>query len=350
MNVAIVGAGLTGRLLAWQLAEAGFTITLFDKDTGLAEQSAAVVAAAMLAPISEVLDAEPVVYEKGLLGFSYWSAWQKKLLETTGVDIDLRLQGSLVVAHRQDMGGYQQFVSHLAQQHFLSEGSVKNLQQDELKSYEPELAENFSQGYFLKDEGCLDNSLLLQALAIRLKQLSVVWQTQCFIDEITGEQFSSFDKVLDCRGFGGRQAIAELRGVRGEVIKVHAPEVTISRPVRLIHPRYKLYISPKTNQHYVIGATQIESASEAPITVRSSLELLSALYSVHTGFSEANIIGQWARCRPALKDNLPGIFCEANVVRINGLFRHGYLLSPAVVAQVLSLFNLDKARWPEIMR
>ena len=52
-----------------------------------------------------------------------------------------------------------------------------------------------------------------------------------------------------------------LRPVRGEVIRVYAPEVEFSLPVRLMHPRYKLYIAPKINHEYVIGATEIESGA-----------------------------------------------------------------------------------------
>lgn len=349
MNIAIVGAGLTGRLLAWQLAEAGFAVSLFDKDQGEAEHSAAKVAAAMLAPITEVLDAEPVVYEKGLAGFSLWQKWQQSLLAGTGIDIDLRLTGALVVAHRQDAGDYQQFLAHLNSFAVIPKTSFEHLGQNQIENLEPELATRFNHACFLKDEGCLDNHLLLQALAARLKALNVNWQTGQNLRHVNAEDFAGFEKVLDCRGMGAKPDVKDLRGVRGEVIKVHAPEVSLSRPVRLMHPRYKLYISPKTDNRYVIGATQIESASEGPVTVRSSLELLSALYSVHTGFSEAAIENQWARCRPALKDNLPSIAIEGKVIRVNGLFRHGYLLSPAVVAQVLSLFGLQQAMWPEIV-
>ena len=83
----------------------------------------------------------------------------------------------------------------------------------------------------------------------------------------------------------------ELRGVRGELIELRAPDVKISRLIRLMHPRYRLYLVPLyKNDHYLIGATQLESEEAGPITVRSTLELLSAAYSIHRGFSEAEII------------------------------------------------------------
>lgn len=81
-----------------------------------------------------------------------------------------------------------------------------------------------------------------------------------------------------------------MRGIRGEVARVYTPEITLNRPVRLLHPRYPLYIAPKENHVFVIGATQIESESQAPASVRSGLELLSALYAVHPAFGEADIL------------------------------------------------------------
>ena len=118
-------------------------------------------------------------------------------------------------------------------------------------------------------------------------------------------------------------------------MRVYAPEVTLTRAIRLMHPRYPLYIAPRPNHHYVIGATTLESDDDAPVTVRSALELLSALYSLHTGFSEARIESLQAGLRPAFNDNLPRIVREQQLIRINGLFRHGYLFAPALVDEVI---------------
>jgi len=71
------------------------------------------------------------------------------------------------------------------------------------------------------------------------------------------------------------------------------------------------------------------------MSVRSTLEMLSAAYSVHPGFGEARIAKMLTNCRPALSNNLPAIQTETGFSRINGLYRHGYLLAPAVVEQAL---------------
>ena len=66
------------------------------------------------------------------------------------------------------------------------------------------------------------------------------------------------------------------------------------------------------------------------------MELLSALYTVHPSFGEARIVNTETNCRPAFSDNLPRIENEKGLTRINGLYRHGYLLSPAIVEQALA--------------
>jgi glycine oxidase len=66
------------------------------------------------------------------------------------------------------------------------------------------------------------------------------------------------------------------------------------------------------------------------ITVRSCLELLSALYSLHPGFAESEVLETSVNCRPAYPDNLPRIRFSPGDMRINGLYRHGFLLGPRI--------------------
>jgi ABC-type polar amino acid transport system ATPase subunit len=150
------------------------------------------------------------------------------------------------------------------------------------------------------------------------------------------EEWLEPDWVFDCRGLGARQEWKALRGVRGEVIRLHAPEVTLQRPTRLIHPRYPIYIAPKPDHVFVIGATEIETEDLSPASVRSTLELLSAAYTVHSGFAEARILEISTQARPTLANNLPAIRqLGARTLQINGLYRHGFLIAPAMLDIVL---------------
>ncbi|MGZ8369306.1 MAG: FAD-dependent oxidoreductase, partial [Rhodoplanes sp.] len=110
------------------------------------------------------------------------------------------------------------------------------------------------------------------------------------------------------------------------------------RPVRLIHPRWPIYIVPRAGNRFLIGATSIESEDER-VSVRSVLELLTGAYAVHPAIGEARIVEFGAGLRPAFPDNLPRVVVGDKRVTVNGLYRHGFLLAPALaeatVAHVL---------------
>ena len=165
----------------------------------------------------------------------------------------------------------------------------------------------------------------------------------------------NYDWIIDCRGLGAKEAWDanpstpnSLRGVRGEVVRLSAPEVKLQRPTRLIHPRYPIYIAPKENHIYVVGATEIESEDLSEVSVRSAMELLSAVYTVHSGFAEARILEMATQCRPTLKDNLPEIqFSKhtngSGLMMINGLYRHGFMISPAILDCALEILEDGKS-------
>src|SRR5690606_13533715 len=152
----------------------------------------------------------------------------------------------------------------------------------------------------------------------------------------TSAGVEKFDLVIDCRGLGAKPQMKTLRGVRGETMHIETSEIHLNRPVRLMHPRYQLYVVPKPNNRFIIGATQIESEDKSPVTLQSSLEFGSALYTLSPAFAEARIIEMDTNLRPAFMDNLPKIMCKPGLIVANGLFRHGYLLAPAVVEQTLA--------------
>ena len=342
LNIGIAGAGLAGRLLAWRLLRKGWRVTLFDRDNGDGQQSAGLIAAAMLAPASEVVTAEPAVYQPGLASLEQWPQWLAELETDSGISVDYQRRGSVVVAHRADRADLQWFFQRLRAVPAIPADHCRWLGSGELETLEPELA-GYAEGVYLPHEGCVDNRQLFAALENAITALGGVWHRGREINRVDGKRITiagdrfDFDLVLDCRGFGGKPQLDGFRGVRGEVLWVRAPEVNLSRPVRLMHPRYQIYVAPRPDHVYVIGATEIESESLAPVTVRSSLELLSALYSLHRGFAEAEILESRSHCRPAFPDNLPRIVREPGVMRVNGLYRHGYLLGPALVESVLAV-------------
>ena len=69
------------------------------------------------------------------------------------------------------------------------------------------------------------------------------------------------------------------------------------------------------------------------MTARAALELLSSAYALDPRFAEAEIVETGADLRPAFADNVPRIVRRGRVLHLNGLFRHGYLMAPALARQ-----------------
>ena len=80
----------------------------------------------------------------------------------------------------------------------------------------------------------------------------------------------------------------------------------------------------------MVGATMIESSDQARISARSMVELLNAAYAIHPSFGEAEIIETGSGLRPAFPDNSPRLRVRGRTLYVNGLYRHGFLVAPAL--------------------
>jgi len=329
MNIAIVGVGLVGRVLSLNLLRQGHSLTIFDEDTAYGDASAGMTAAGMLALFAELETAESSIFEKGKRSIDLWPS----LLEQVGIPEAYQRIGSIITAHPQDLSELDHFIETL--QSKVDEAStIQELNKEQIIALEPDL-EQHNKAFYIPQEGQVDAQRFMKASSdYLLSHPDVTWHQETKIEDVQALT-KEFDKVFDARGLGAQEDVKDLRGVRGEVFWLEAPEVKITRPTRMLHPRYKIYIVPRPNDRYIIGATEIESEDKSPMSVRSSLELLSAVYSMHSGFAEARIIKCVTNCRPTLKDNLPNIEYHDKLTRINGLYRHGYLLAPAVVEEAL---------------
>ncbi len=357
LKVAIIGGGLVGRLLGWQLAKGhsnpdngiSFNVNVFEKGnlrppTSQSDKAAAFTAAAMISPMSELVGSELEIYQLGQASLKLWPNWLQQL----GCSQHYHQQGSLVLAHPNDIGELQQFQRDLSYK-LNEQADAETLHvltdRSQLEAIESSINSHFQTGLYLPSEAHIDHDEVLQELVTQAQVLGVNFTENC-ATEPNDESLKDYDLIFDCRGMGLKADLKKseekqgFRGVRGEVMRLECKEVTLKRPIRLMHPRYKLYIVPKPNQQFIIGATEIESEDRSNISLRSSMELMSALYAVNPAFAEARIISQDTNLRPAYMDNLPRIEKSESafnkpIIRINGLYRHGYLIGPALVEKAL---------------
>lgn len=319
-GVTIRGAGVVGLCVASELVARGVRVALRDPAATPGPHACSWLAGGMLAPFCEGFSAEEPVMRLGQEAAGWWQA--------QGVNVVSN--GSLVVALARDLGELAHFARRTVGHRVVAGPDLAFL--------EPLLADRFERALFFPQEAHMHPRTALLHLHARLISRGV--QVEQSAETPSGP-------VIDCRGLSARDRLPDLRGVKGEMVLLRARDVALSRPIRLLHPRFPLYIVPHGDGVFMLGATQIESSERGRATVRSVMELLSAAHALHPAFGEAEVLEIGSDARPAFPDNLPRIRRRNDTILVNGLFRHGFLLSPAIARMVAGLV-LEGDR-PEVM-
>jgi glycine oxidase len=326
MRLTVMGAGVAGLACAVELAERGASVEVLDRGEKLGSSSCSWYAGGMLAPWCELESAEPLVARLGAESISWW---QNRFAETMQ-------NGSLVIAHGRDAGELARFARRTER--------FESLDGESIAALEPDLSGRFGQALFFKDEAHLDPRAALASLVRRLGELGVPIRFG-----VESSPAASTDRrVIDCTGLAARDVLTDLRGVKGEMLILRLRDIALSRPIRVLHPRVPLYIVPRRDGLFMVGATMIESDEPTRISARSMLELLSAAYALHPAFGEAEIIEIGTGVRPAFPDNLPRIRRRNGILYVNGLYRHGFLMAPSLAHMVAEIVLHDHY-YPEVM-
>jgi glycine oxidase len=328
VKVGIAGAGLLGRLIAWRLSLDGHDVWVFDPAPGPdARIAAGFTAAGMLSPVAELECADANVAALGWRSLSLWPQWLSKL----DAPVHFAQRGSLVVAHPADRGTAERWQARVAMQ--ASDRVPRPLDGAALHGLEPAVAGGLL-AWLLEGEGQIHAPQAMQALFRSAR--GTTWHWSRAVDHVSPGRLDGerCDLAIDVRGVGAKAALP-VRGVRGEIVRLHAPGVALNRPLRLLHPRHRVYLVPRPGDEIVVGASEIEAEDRSPVSVRSMVELLAAAHSVLPELAEARIVQAETNLRPALPDNLPRVESRPGLLRINGLFRHGWLIAPALVDDAL---------------
>lgn len=325
MRVTVIGAGVAGLTCALELAERGASVEVLERSSGLAAAGCSWFAGGMLAPWCELESSTPLVTQLGAESIPWWAARFPGTVT----------RGTLVVAHGRDVAELKQFARRT--------GEFHELDREQLGALEPELGGRFGRALYFPREGHLDPRAALRALVQRLGELgvSVRFGVEASAAMLAGRA------VIDCTGLAARTALPDLRGVKGEMLLLGLPELALRRPVRVLHPRLPAYVVPRGDGVYMVGASMIESDEDTRISARSMLELLSAAYALHPAFGEAQVLEIGTGVRAAFPDNLPRIRRVGEALYVNGLYRHGFLLAPALARRAAQTL-LDGQQFAEV--
>jgi len=319
MRVLVKGAGVAGLTVARELNARGADVTVLDPRLNF-DHAASWLAGGMLAPWCERESADAAVLTRGSDAADRWD----EILPGRVVR-----NGTLVVAPTRDHGELKRFADRTT--------GYRWVEESEIAALEPALAGRFRHGLFFPEEGHLDPRLALRALKEGLLAKHVTFA----IGDINEDEFS---EIVDCTGAARIGHTPDLRGVRGEMLYLRTGEVALARPIRLLHPRFPVYVVPRGNGLFMVGATMIETEFDGPITARSLMELLNAAYALHPALADAAVVETGAGIRPAFPDNLPRVTRDGKVTILNGFYRHGFLLAPAMAAEAADLVLSEQTK------
>ena len=318
-RVAVIGAGVAGLTTALVLSERGIDVEVVDRSDGLGPAQCSWYAGGMLAPWCELESAEAAVAELGAGAADFWAARVP----------DVARRGSLVIAPARDTGELRRFARRTRNYEWLDRTG--------LDAAEPGLEGRFAQALFFPAEAHLDPRRTLARLcgSLRERGVPIAYAGR----DLAEADWPAADWTVDCRGLAAGDRLPDLRGVKGEMLYVRSGEVRITRKVRMIHPRIPIYVVPRGGGLYMLGATMLENDDRRRITARSVVELLSAAYALHPAFGEAEIVEMGTDARPAFPDNLPRVVRQGRRILVNGLFRHGFLLAPAMAERAADIIG-----------
>lgn len=307
--ISVLGTGVAGLCVATSLAERGLRVEVITSEG--APDPVSRLAGGMLAPFCEGESAPEVVVTMGQTAADWWGARIGSLMRL----------GTLVVAPPRDVAELDRFARSTQRHRWVTPADL-----------EPDLEGRFARGLFFADEAQMDPREALRSLRIGLEGQGVRFHR----GPATG-------RVIDCTGMAGAAHLPDLRAVRGEILALHAPDVALTRTVRLLHPRFPCYVVPRGDGHYVVGATMVESARNGAVSARAVMELLAAAYAVHPGFAEAEVTETAAGLRPAFADNIPATRVLGDRIFVNGMYRHGFLCAPALAEDLAATLTREIA-------
>lgn len=317
LSVTVLGGGILGLWQAFELARRGHAVTLREAMPQDSAGAASRFAGAMLAPDCEAEAAEPIIRELGLRGLALWRRAYPGVV----------CHGTLVLANTRDRTELARFARHTEGHRWVDAGEIEGL--------EPALAGRFSDGLFYPGEAHLGPRPAIEFLIGKLRMLGAELRFSDPVPHPVWMAAAAGEAVIDCRGMSAKGDLPDLRGVRGEMVVVKTTDIELSRPVRLLHPRFPLYVVPWGAGQFMIGATMIETEEAGAVSVRSGFELLSSAFAIHPVFADAAVVELSAGVRPAFPNNVPTITACGRHLMVNGAYRHGFLLAPTL-AEILA--------------
>ncbi len=344
-DVAILGGGIIGLSLAWELAQRGAQVTLFERDAP--GHAASWAAGGMLAPYTEELT-DPALRAFAIAALAKYPTFVEALQQASGIDVHWRLHGILEVAYD---AVHAQRLKQRAE--FLAAENVPSrlLHNDrDIAAYDPALARHAHVALLTEAEGQVDNRRLGRALTEAVERAGVtirrhlsVESLVCNARRVQGVQtslgFFAAATVINTLGswaptLGGvpEHLVAPVTPIKGQMLAVAMPHRYLQRVVWAAG----VYLIPREDGRLLVGATVEQQGFDQRITAGGIHHLLHGLLQALPGASDFALNETWSGLRPQTPDGRPllGRTELEGYVLATGHYRNGILLAPLTASVV----------------
>jgi len=346
-DVVIVGGGIIGGSIAFELARRNLRVAVLDRQELMHEASWA--AAGMLSPAPDNPAAIPLV-PLGRASLALYPNFVAAVEEASEMRTGYRTGGALeVLCH----GDEERELSTLVALHHGLGLACEPLRLEEAREMEPALGRDARAAAFLPDEASVNTRLLTAAV---LAAAETAGTTLCPGMEVTSlakagdrcigvrtaedETISAQHVVLAAGCWTSRISeaapYAPTRPVRGQMVALwHA-----GMPIRRVLRSERGYIVPRdhsTPQKLVAGSTLENAGYEKAVTSGGLEQILGAVNELAPSLAGAEIVETWSGLRPGTPDQLPiiGPTDIEGLMIATGHYRNGILLAP-VTAKLIT--------------
>ncbi len=355
-NVIIIGGGVIGLGIGWQLAKTEASVTIHEQAE--AGRAASWAAAGMLAPLAEAHTEEPDLLKLGCQSLACYPQWVQELEADAEMSIGYRVEGTLIVGLEPDDTHQLQHL-YTAQQDLGLD--VTWLTGREAREIEPALSPRVTAAIRCESDHQVDNRLMVKALGRAYQRYGGVLHENSAVENIhiengiavgvktrNGEKQNGDVIVLSA---GCESAQIEgipdpirppVRPVKGQMLALQMEAgITVKNVIRTVRARYptSVYLVPRADGRLLVGATSEEMGFDTRLTAGGVFELLRGAWEAVPGVYELPLLETWTGLRPGSRDNAPilGETPIKNLIYATGHYRNGILLTPITAYEISKL-------------
>ncbi len=335
-DVAIVGGGIIGGSIAFELARHKLRVALFDRQQPGREASWA--AAGMLSPAPESPDSIPLV-PLGRASLELYPEFVAAVEEVSGRAVGYRGDGALEAIF---VGDAERELSTLVALHHGLGLPTQPLRIEEAQHLAPALSRDARAAALLPYEASVDNRALIEAVLAAASRQGVEIRAGLEVTSLVqeggrctgvvagGERISVGDVVLAAGCYSGEiegmRGYTPTRPVRGQMVALRSAKVQLECVLR----SSRGYVVPRNDGRLIAGSTVENAGFEKRVTPAGLQQILRAALELAPDLADAAIVETWCGLRPDTPDHLPvlGPTDVEGLVVATGHYRNGILLAP----------------------